>query len=167
MHAGQDPVDREARTLIRNSLGARKETTAPVNPLVTSGGSHQELDQLIQVGNYAVAIRLLGRLNQVGRAPELTQPQLGKLIRDLLTAQKFESAIPFLTEHIERFGQGRIALQLNLAKVLLHLERPHRAASVLTSIDRLALNTKETATWQKLAFHAQRQIDSGVIELSD
>jgi membrane associated rhomboid family serine protease len=135
----------------------------------TSASDHlqHDIDQLLSTDNYATALKLLNKLRAGGVKIELSQPQLGKLIRDLLVAQEYPQAVSFLTEHIERFEQGKISLQLNLAKVLLHLERPHRAADVLRSIDRASLDEATLATWTKLATHARQQIDSGVIELSE
>jgi membrane associated rhomboid family serine protease len=135
----------------------------------TSAADHlqHDIDQLLSTDNYATALKLLNKLRAGGVKLELSQPQLGKLIRDLLAAREYTQAVPFLTEHIERFEQGKISLQLNLAKVLLHLERPHRAADVLRSIDRASLDEATLATWTKLATHARQQIDSGVIELSE
>jgi len=127
----------------------------------------QDIDELLSTDNYATALKLLNKLRAGGVKIELSQPQLGKLIRDLLAARAYGQAVPFLTEHIERFDQGKISLQLNLAKVLLHLERPHRAATVLRSIDRESLDEASIASWTKLATHARQQIDSGVIELSE
>ncbi len=130
-------------------------------------GVQQDIDNLISAGNYATALKLIDKLRQSGISIEMTQPQLGKVIRDLLAAHNFATAIPFLTEHIERFTEARSSLQLNLAKILLHMERPHRAATVLRSIPRETLDENSKVTWGKLATHAKQQIDSGVIELSD
>ncbi len=146
--------------------GASGSIGQPVAAKITDH-LQQDIDELLSTDNYATALKLLNKLRTGGVKIELAQPQLGKLIRDLLAAREYVQAIPFLTEHIERFEQGKTSLQLNLAKVLLHLERPHRAATVLRSIDRESLDEAAIASWTKLATHARQQIDSGVIELSE
>lgn len=146
--------------------GATSSAGQPVAVKITDH-LQQDIDELLSTDNYATALKLLNKLRAGGVKIELSQPQLGKLIRDLLAAREYGQAVPFLTEHIERFDQGKISLQLNLAKVLLHLERPHRAATVLRSIDRESLDEAAIASWTKLATHARQQIDSGVIELSE
>lgn len=146
--------------------GATSSTGQPVAAKITDH-LQQDIDELLSTDNYATALKLLNKLRAGGVKIELSQPQLGKLIRDLLAAREYMQAVPFLTEHIERFDQRKISLQLNLAKVLLHLERPHRAATVLRSIDRETLDEAAIASWTKLATHARQQIDSGVIELSE
>ena len=136
-------------------------------PQAASSASRHDLEQLITAGNCVVAHKLLTKLRQAGTAPELSQPMLNRLIRDLLAAKDFAAAVPLMSEHIARFSQGRISLQLNLAKVLLHLERPKKAVAVLRSMRNSPLDETAKASWKKLAEHAKRQMDAGVIELGD
>ncbi len=130
-------------------------------------GSAQNLEQLITDGRYATAVKLLSRLRKNGNAPELGQPLLGKLIRGLLGAKEYSSATKLMAEHIRRFPQNRVKLQLNLAKVLLHMERPRKALRVLQEIERDSLDDPSRTTYRTLAAHARKQIDEGVIELSE
>ncbi len=127
----------------------------------------EDLSQLIAAGNYPTAIKLLSRLQGAGKPHQLSQPELAKLIRDLLADKQYATALPFMTEHIERFADNRTSLQLNSSKLLLHLERPKRAMALLKGMNRQQLSARELTTWRTLHAHAAQQIEAGVIEFSD
>jgi thioredoxin-like negative regulator of GroEL len=129
--------------------------------------STADVEQLLEAGNVATAIKLMNKLRQSGVVPQLPQPALGKLVRELLAAKQFEAAIPWMAEHIQRFPTGRAPLQLNLAKIYLHTERPRKAIDVLKSVSANSLDEASRATWNKLAKHAKQQISDGIIEVSD
>ncbi|MEZ6133602.1 MAG: rhomboid family intramembrane serine protease [Pirellulaceae bacterium] len=126
-----------------------------------------DVEQLLETGNIATAIKLMEKLRQSGADPQLPQPALGKLVRHLLAAKQYEVAIPWMVEHIRRFSASRASLQLNLAKIHLHAERPRKAIEVLKSVSGSSLDETARATWNKLAAHAKKQISEGVIEVSD
>lgn len=72
-----------------------------------------------------------------------------------------------MTEHIQRFAHSRTGVQLNLAKILLHLERPRKALDTLKSIALHALDETTGHTHGKLVAAARKMIDDGVMELSE
>ncbi len=127
----------------------------------------QDVEQLIADGNVAVALKLLAKLKVGDRGPQLSQPALHGLVKGLLAAKHFTVALPFLREHIDRFAEHRVPLQLNLAKLLLHLQRPRKAVEVLRSMQGCVMEARVKQAWQELAAHAQHQIDEGVVEVSD
>lgn len=151
---------------------ARRQKSSHPQPAASSSKtiSQQRLldiERLIAEGNLPLALKLLSKLRVDHPELQLPQPSLYGLIRALLAAKDYPQAIPFLREHIERFVEQRISLQLNLAKLLLHLQQPRKAAEVLRGMQSEQLDATARGTWQQLAKHAQHQIDDGVMEISD
>ncbi|MEZ6148733.1 MAG: rhomboid family intramembrane serine protease [Pirellulaceae bacterium] len=126
-----------------------------------------DVERLIAEGNLPLALKLLSKLRVDHPELQLPQPSLYGLIRALLAAKDYPRAIPLLREHIERFVEQRISLQLNLAKLLLHLQQPRKASEVLRGMQSEPLDATARGTWQQLAKHVQHQIDEGVMEISD
>ncbi|MEO8272054.1 MAG: hypothetical protein ABI557_20255, partial [Aureliella sp.] len=146
---------------------ASPSKTATTSPSAISQQRLPDIERLIVEGNLPLALKLLAKLRVGHPELQLSQPVLYGLIRALLAAKDFSSAIPFLREHIESFAEQRIALQLNLAKLLLHLQQPRKAVEVLRDMRSEQLDAAARGTWQHLAQHAQHQIDEGVIEIGD
>lgn len=151
----------------RRSVRKSKPTVEETQPTLPIPTPEEDLARLITEGNYTTAIKLLASLRKSGKIQDLPQNLLAKLIRDLLSAQQFAAALPFMEEHIQRFDSNRVSLQLNTAKVLIFLERPKRALATLRNVDRNQLDESSRANWRKLAAHANQQIEDGVVELSD
>ncbi len=170
-----EQIEAEARQLVRSSTHARTGTSSQsLQPKPATNGpkaiSQQRLldvERLIAEGNLPLALKLLAKLRVEHPKLQLPQPSLYGLIRALLAAKDYSSAIPFLREHIESFVEQRISLQLNLAKLLLHLQQPRKASEVLRGMQSGQLDATARGTWQDLAQHAQHQIDEGVMEISD
>ncbi len=148
----------------------RKKTptasAANTGPSATARVMH-DVEQLIADGNIAVALKLLAKLKVGESVPQLSQTALHGLVKGLLAAKHFTVALPYMREHIERFTDQRSAMQLNLAKLLLHLQRPRKAVEVLRSMRQGPMDSRVQAAWQELAAHAQHQINEGVVELSE
>lgn len=121
----------------------------------------ERLYRLIESGRHQEAVRSLIQLRSKGTV-ELPQGHLAMLIRDLLTGKDLSNAIPLMAEHIRRFSENRVALQINLSKVLLQKERPDKALQVLKSIDKRGLDATLTETISKLAEHASTLVDASV-----
>jgi hypothetical protein len=119
----------------------------------------ERLNRLIEDGKHQAAVDALIKLRSTGTM-ELEQRQLAKLIRDLLTGQDFNNAIPLMAEHIRRFPENRIALQVNLSKVLLQKQRPQKALQVLKSIDRFAVDAKNAPIIEGLIAHANSLLEA-------
>ncbi len=133
-----------------------RPTEAKVSPKV-------RLRQCIEAGQTTQALQELIQLRK--DAPfELPQDQLAKLIRDLLTQQDFTNAIPLMAEHIRRFADNRITLQLNLARVLIQKQRPQKSLQVLKSILRHNLDDKTEHTIAGLSKHAEEMIRNGITD---
>ena len=114
----------------------------------------ERLVRLIETGQHQAAVRELIKLRSQG-AHELSQVHLAMLIRDLLTGKDLNNAIPLMAEHIRRFTENRVTLQVNLSKVLLQKERPQKALQVLKAIDRKAVDAKFAETIETLTKHAK------------
>lgn len=129
--------------------------------------AQRDIEELILGGNHPTALKMLAKFQHTGTEIHISQPALAQLIRGLVAGKQYAAAIAPIKEHIARFPSNRTSLQLNLAKILLHLERPQKAIATLKSIDKRHLDEQALATWKQLAAHAKDQIDDGVIELSD
>lgn len=172
---GDEQLDAEARQLVRASTHSRTGTqskssqpkSATTSPRLISQQRLLDVERLIADGNLPLALKLLAKLRAEHPELQLPQASLYALIRALLGAKDYASAIPFLREHIASFSEQRISLQLNLAKLLLHLQQPRKALEILRSMQSGPLDPAARSTWQHLAQHAQHQIDEGVIEISD
>jgi membrane associated rhomboid family serine protease len=160
--ANKKPIGRTAA-----NRAVRKPVVDAAKPPSTSSAS-QDVEALIASGNYPLALKLIGKLNRNRPGTfELSQPALFQLVRGLLQAKTYETAMPLMQEHIRRFPENRQTLQLNLAKLLLHAQQPRKARGVLKGMTLTAMDEKSRATWNTLAAHAQQQIADGTIELSD
>ena len=167
-----EQLEAEARQLVRASTHARtgtqpKSKPATNGPKVINQQRLLDVERLIADGNLSLALKLLAKLRVEHPEVQLSQPALYGLIRALLAAKDYPSAIPFLRAHIASFAQQRISLQLNLAKLLLHLQQPRKASEVLHNMQSEQLDTTARGTWERLAQHAQHQIDEGVMEISE
>jgi membrane associated rhomboid family serine protease len=119
----------------------------------------ERLVRLIDSGKHQEAVRELIQLRNNG-AFELSQMHLAKLVRDLLTGKDLNNAIPLMAEHIRRFTENRVTLQINLSKVLLQKERPQKALQVLKSIDKQAVDAKWAETIETLTAHAKSLVEA-------
>lgn len=119
----------------------------------------ERLRRFIEEGKHQEAVRSLIQLRSKGTC-ELPQEYLAKLIRDLLTGKDLNNAIPLMAEHIRRFTENRVTLQVNLSKVLLQKDRPEKALQVLKSIEKNVLDAKLTETIEGLTAHAKSLIES-------
>lgn len=143
-----------------NSLSAATNTNI-VAPLVESIA---EVEKLIQSHQYVAAARMYQRVVTLEPDFRLSQTSLDLLMRGLLADKEYELAVPVMSEHVKRFREHRLTVQINLAKVLVHLQRPTQAIATLKGIDRQALNESQRVTFQKLAATAKKQLDEGVVE---
>ncbi|MEZ6074180.1 MAG: hypothetical protein R3C56_00465 [Pirellulaceae bacterium] len=150
---------RRPKSLHPQPVASSSKTISQQRPL--------DVERLIAEGNLPLALKLLSKLRVDHPELQLPQPSLYGLIRALLAAKDYPRAIPLLREHIERFVEQRISLQLNLAKLLLHLQQPRKASEVLRGMQSEPLDATARGTWQQLAKHVQHQIDEGVMEISD
>lgn len=132
-------------------------------PNVKPPSPKTRLFQMIEAGQHQAALQLIVKLRGDG-AFELPQPQLAKLIRDLLAAQDYNNAVPLMAEHIRRFAENRQLLQVNLSKILLQKQRPQKALQVLRSVDKASCDEATYASVKSLAAHAQKLIESGVVD---
>ncbi len=133
-----------------------RPTEATVSPKV-------RLRQYIDAGQTTQALQSLIQLRK--DAPyELPQEQLSKLIRDLLSQQDYTNAIPLMAEHIRRFADNRLTLQLNLARVLIQKQRPQKSLQVLKSIPRHNLDDRTEQTIAGLSKHAEEMIRNGITD---
>jgi membrane associated rhomboid family serine protease len=144
-----------------NSLNAVTNAPAAPAPLVES---LMEVMKLIDREHYTAAGQMYQRVQVLEPHQLLPQPKLDRLMRGLLTDKQYELSIPVMAEFAKRFTDNRLAVQLNLAKVLIHLQRPTKAIAVLRGVDRSRLDDAQKASFQKLASHAKKLIDEGVIE---
>ncbi len=144
------------------SSDAGTDSYMPPPPLVENVA---EVVKLIHQSKFVAAALMYRRVWGGGAARDLSQPLVDRLMRGLLAEKQFDLAAPVMAEHIERFTENRLSIQLNLAKVLLHLQRPSKAVAVLKSIDRTKLDATQKQLFQKLASHAKSQLEAGVIEL--
>ncbi len=119
----------------------------------------ERLIRLVESGQHQEAVRELIRARSKG-AMELSQVHLAMLVRDLLTGQDFNNAIPLMAEHIRRFPENRVTLQVNLTKLLLQKQRPQKALQVLKSIDKTGVDAKVLETIDTLNEHAKRSVDA-------
>ncbi|MEM8733509.1 MAG: hypothetical protein AAGG44_04785, partial [Planctomycetota bacterium] len=145
---------------------ASQEATNDPEPQATNTLS-SDIEQLIEQGNIDTALKLLAKANSQGHQIELAQPTLARAMRTFLTAKDYGRAIPIMLEHIERFEVKRQAIQLSLAKIYLHDERPRKAISILKQVERSRLSQSEGGTWKQLVALAKKQIDEGAIEIDD
>lgn len=120
-----------------------------------------QLNCLIENGSHQEAVRALIRLRSNGTW-ELSQWHLAKLICDLLAGEDSQNAIPLMAEHIRRFPENRVALQINLSKLLLQKQRPQKALQVLKSIDPSAADAKYAETIQGLIALAKNSAEAEV-----
>jgi membrane associated rhomboid family serine protease len=132
-------------------------------PTAKKLGPQAQLLQLIESGQHNAALKLIVSLRRDGQV-EIPQPQLAKLISDLLAAKDYSNAIPMMTEHIRRYAENRVMLQINVSKILLQNQRPQKALQVLRSVDRSNCEEQTAATIQALVAHAQKMIDNGVVD---
>jgi membrane associated rhomboid family serine protease len=147
-----------------NSLNS---VTSPSSPGVAPPPlieSLMEVMKLIERNEFAFAGQMYQRTKVLQPDQVLTQPKLDRLMRGLLAEKQYELSIPLMVEHAKRFPENRIAIQLSLAKVLIHLQRPTKAIAALRGVDRSGLDEAQKTTFQKLATHAKKLIDDGVIE---
>ncbi len=127
----------------------------------------QVVERAIAESNLAVALKLYAKLQVTQPEEQLSQAALFELIKLLLKAKDYQLAIPLLRQHIARFAEQRLALQLNLAQLLLYLQRPRKSLEVLHALRPEQCDAAQRATWQELLQHAQIQIDDGTLELSE
>ena len=125
--------------------------------MVTEETPESRLQRLIENGEHQKAVRALIQLRSTGTL-ELPQGHLAKLIRDLLAGQDLNNAVPMMSEHIRRFSENRVTLQINLSKVLLQKQRPEKALQVLKSIAVPAGDSKCAETIAGLTAYAKNQI---------
>ncbi len=120
--------------------------------------AEERLNRMIASGKHQEAVRGLIQLRSQGTL-ELSQEHLAMLIRDLLNAKDLNNAIPLMAEHIRRFADNRVTLQINLSKVLLQKERPKKALQVLKSIDKGAVDARLAETIETLTRHAKNLVE--------
>ncbi len=148
----------------------RKKTAPSASTNLSSASAAQsieDVEQLIAAGNIAVALKLLAKLKVGDQAPQLSQSAHHGLVKGMLAGKHFSAAIPYMREYIDRFTEHRSSMQLNLAKLLLHLQRPRAAVEVLRSMNKNTMDGRQQSSWQELASHAQHQINEGIVELSE
>lgn len=127
--------------------------------IVSQETAEDRLVRLIETGKHQAAVRELIQLRSQG-THELSQVHLAMLIRDLLTGQDLNNAIPLMAEHIRRFTENRVTLQINLTKVLLQKDRPQKALQVLKSIEKKAVDPKFAETIETLTAHAKSLVEA-------
>lgn len=160
----QQPSD---RPLSGRPLSGRRRPKPPAAPKKTYTDAMKDVELLIADGNIATALKLLAKLKVSEPTLQLAQTAVHRLIKELLAAKNFTAAVPFMREYTARFTEHRVPMQLNLAKLLLHLQQPRKAADVLRAMRSQTLESSAQAAWQELAAHAQHQISEGVVEVSE
>ena len=128
---------------------------------------HENIEELILDGNSNTAIKMMEKLERNDKKVQLSQPALAKLLRDLSAASEYKRAVPYMIEHVQRFDVQRVPLQLNLAKIYLHLERPKKAINLLRQLNRDEFDDSQQATWSNLLQIAKQQVNEGIIEIRD
>lgn len=155
------------------SLTTNYRRKPPATAVSTKQNAHaaaqtiEDVEQLIGSGNIAVALKLLAKLKVGDRVPLISQTAHHNLVKGMLAGKHFSAAIPYMREYIERFTEHRSSMQLNLAKLLLHLQRPRAAIEVLRGMSQNSMDGRQQSSWQELAAHAQHQINEGIVELSE
>ncbi len=131
-----------------------------------SESPEDRLNGLIEAGNHQAAVRALIELRKCDKY-ELQQAPLAKLIRDLVAGQDLNNAVPLMAEHIRRFTDNRIPLQINLAKIMLQKQRPQKALQALNSVDRLSADVQALESVTALIAHAENMMRSEAREPSN
>ena len=137
---GKQPAEQPTPTVVPRSMFAPPAPSADdfadlftSQAMITEVTPEARLQRLIEHGKHQEAVRALIQLRSEGPL-ELPQEHLARLIRDLVTGQDLKNAIPMMAEHIRRFTENRVTLQINLSKVLLQQQRPDKALQVLKAI---------------------------------
>ena len=161
-----------AKERAEKATKARKKGEIPEEDLVLSPEArlalmHENIEELILDGNSNTAIKMMEKLERNDKKVQLSQPALAKLLRDLSAASEYKRAVPYMIEHVQRFDVQRVPLQLNLAKIYLHLERPKKAINLLRQLNRDEFDDSQQATWSNLLQIAKQQVNEGIIEIRD
>lgn len=60
-----------------------------------------------------------------------------------------------MIQHIRRFSQNRLAMRVQLAKILIHQRQPDRGLKVLAEIDHTGLSAEAVASLKQLEARAK------------
>lgn len=111
---------------------------------------HQAIETAAQRRQFDDIPELLQSIREFDEDYELPQDVLRGWIEYLLAEKRYPTAIPLMTQHIRRFEQKRLAMRVQLSKILIHQKQPERALKVLSEIDRSVLSAEAVASLQQL-----------------
>lgn len=152
---------------LASNLFGEADAKSTADETVTAANLDEFVLQRCNEQQYDVALKLIANREKETGASDLSQPILAALIRGLLSQKALDKAAPLMEEHARRFSVGRVSMLLNLAKSLLHLERPKRAQRALRAARDLEMDDKAKRQWKALVAHSKKMIDEGTIELSE
>ncbi len=92
------------------------------------------LQEAIGAGRWDDVPGCLGYVRELDSQFELSQKDLYRWIEDCFTKKNYEAAVPLLFQHIRRFENKRVSLQVQLGKLLIHQKQYDRAVNVLEKI---------------------------------
>ena len=113
----------------------------------------KKLDQIakmIEAGQYDEAINSFEQAENEILGLEWRQPDLYKLVQGLLTARRFEKALPLVEYHAINFDEKKPEMQLVLIRLFLALDNTESAKRILGEVNHADLNEKQQELLHKM-----------------
>jgi hypothetical protein len=117
----------------------------------------ESLEAALEENRFDEAPELLQRVRELDSEYELPQPPLLRWVESLLASKQYVKAVPLMNQHIRRFDHKRPAMQVQLAKVLLHLKQPQQALKVLQRIELAKVSTTGRSAVEQLIARAHAE----------
>jgi hypothetical protein len=114
-----------------------------------------DLERALAESRFADVPKLLQQVRQFDCDYEIPQAPLLCWIESLLAKKQYAAAVPLMNQHIRRFEHKRPAMQLQLAKILLHLKHPQQALQVLQRIEVAKVSEAGRKTVEQLIAQAK------------
>lgn len=125
-----------------------------------------QIGGLIEKKKYNSALRELRQLQHLIPEHQLSEQELGDLIRGLYGQKKWDDVRPLIREFIERFPDTANSMRLRLAAILLEVEkRPKAALRATEMIESSKLRKRQVREFHKIRRAARKLVDSGHLEL--
>ncbi|MGD9646720.1 MAG: rhomboid family intramembrane serine protease [Pirellulales bacterium] len=121
--------------------------------------------ELLRAGNGPLALSLHEKLTRTEPDWQLEEQELLSLVDALEKQQALARALPLLVEYLRRFSAREAPVRLKLAKLLLQSSRPTQALRVLQKLDDSPLDGPLERVRQRLLAEADRQRETGAVEL--
>jgi membrane associated rhomboid family serine protease len=127
---------------------------------------YARIGELISNKKFTSALRELQQLKHLIPDQQLSEQELGDLVRGLYSLKRWEDVRPLIREFIDRFPDRANSMRLRLTAILLEVEkRPRAALRQADQIDANQLRSRQVRELKKILRAARKLVDSGHLEV--